>query len=477
MTSRSVEVLCVGDDAEVRDRVDARLSRALDGASVSTVTDAEEAERRLAAVDGAVDCVVSAYDLPDRDGLGLLTTVRDRWPELPFVLVADAGSERVAGEAVAEGVTAYVPLEGADPFDTLAARVRTALEERRDRSPTRSRAEQYRSLVGNADDAMAVLEDGRYRLVNEACADLLDRSMAEIVGATDRDLLPEPVATALASHSERAKREGEPVTQRLEVPTETRSRFFDIRHIPHEGARGEPGGVARVVREVSEQVERERLLREERDRLEALADAVAHDARNAIQLVAGRADLAREANGRDEAAVERNLDAIDNGVDRLYELVASLESLRGVSDPVTDPARVSIADAAAAAWATVDAPEAELRIAADPVVAGDPPRIRTLLENLLRNAVDHGGRDVTVTVDTVDDGRGFAVADDGPGVPVGERERILEFGYGSGPGTGIGLGIVAGIAEAHGWSVRVTGSADGGARFEFRQETIDSFVS
>ncbi|WP_284013803.1 sensor histidine kinase [Halobaculum litoreum] len=156
--------------------------------------------------------------------------------------------------------------------------------------------------------------------------------------------------------------------------------------------------------------------------------------------------------------------------------MASLESLRGVNDPVTDASPVSIADAAADAWTTVDAPSATLTVAADTVVEADPKRLRALLENLFRNAVEHAGESVAVTVDRVDES-GFAVADDGPGIPPDERDRVLEFGYTGGTGTGLGLGIVSGIAEAHGWSVTVTDSADGGARFEFRPETIDSFVS
>jgi len=73
---------------------------------------------------------------------------------------------------------------------------------------------------------------------------------------------------------------------------------------------------------------------------------------------------------------------------------------------------------------------------------------------------------VTVTVGAID-GRGFYVADDGPGIPEEDREDVLESGYTtSQDGTGFGLAIVSEIAEAHGWSVEVTESGAGGARFE-----------
>jgi len=63
--------------------------------------------------------------------------------------------------------------------------------------------------------------------------------------------------------------------------------------------------------------------------------------------------------------------------------------------------------------------------------------------------------------------RGLAVSDDGPGIPASERERIVEAGYSrSEDGTGFGLAIVSEIVEAHGWTLSIEESAEGGARFE-----------
>jgi signal transduction histidine kinase len=97
-----------------------------------------------------------------------------------------------------------------------------------------------------------------------------------------------------------------------------------------------------------------------------------------------------------------------------------------------------------------------------------------LFENLFRNAVEHGGRDVAVTVGATDEG--FYVADDGPGIPPGKREAVFERGFTTDDdGTGFGLGIVTEVAEAHDWDVAVTESAEGGARFEIAAETVDVF--
>ena len=107
--------------------------------------------------------------------------------------------------------------------------------------------------------------------------------------------------------------------------------------------------------------------------------------------------------------------------------------------------------------------------------------LRQPFENPLRNAVkhgltssrtesgdaaEHGGPNMAVVGD-LPGGTGFCFADDGPGIPESDRERGFESGHStSGSGTRFGLSIVDRIAEAHGWTVRVTESETGGARFE-----------
>ena len=75
---------------------------------------------------------------------------------------------------------------------------------------------------------------------------------------------------------------------------------------------------------------------------------------------------------------------------------------------------------------------------------------------------------MTVALGALSERRGFYVADDGPGVPAGKREEVFDAGHTtSEPGTGFGLSIVSEIAAAHGWTVSVTDTDNGGARFEF----------
>ena len=123
----------------------------------------------------------------------------------------------------------------------------------------------------------------------------------------------------------------------------------------------------------------------------------------------------------------------------------------------------------------VETGTAELRLAEDLTFTADETRLQRLFENLFRNALDHGGPDVTVTVGVLPDRSGFYVSDDGPGIPEDERESVLEPGYTTHEeGTGFGLAIVSEVVTAHGWEIQVTESDAGGARFEIRGVEIIS---
>lgn len=96
----------------------------------------------------------------------------------------------------------------------------------------------------------------------------------------------------------------------------------------------------------------------------------------------------------------------------------------------------------------------------------DAAAIRRALENLIENALVHGppGGIVSITLGMRDGRALLTVRDQGPGPPADQRERLFErFWRGpessQRPGSGLGLSIVAAIAERHGGSVRVDGSA------------------
>jgi signal transduction histidine kinase len=199
-------------------------------------------------------------------------------------------------------------------------------------------------------------------------------------------------------------------------------------------------------------------LQETNARLEQFASTLRHELRNPLNVLDGYLDVARE-EGTVEAFEQCQI-AIDQ-MERMLE--ETLVVLKG-GEPEIEREPVELAVLCQRCWEMAPEEEARLEVTTTQRIAADKDRLTQLLENLFRNAVEHGGSDVTVTVGELDDG--FYVEDDGPGIPEEERESVFEEGYSTrGAGMGLGLAVVEAVTEVHGWEVELTEGSCGGARF------------
>jgi len=201
--------------------------------------------------------------------------------------------------------------------------------------------------------------------------------------------------------------------------------------------------------------ERSTELERQNDRLAEFASVVSHDLRNPLNVAQGRVELAREEYDSE------HLDAAGRAHDRMDTLIADLLTLAREGQRVRETTTVSLSAVAEACWLNVDTAAATLVVPTDLRLEADESRLQQLLENLIRNAIEHGGDDVTVTIGALDDGAGFYVADDGPGIPEDIRDSVFDAGVSTTQtGTGFGLRIVEQVADAHGWEVAVADAED-----------------
>jgi signal transduction histidine kinase len=99
----------------------------------------------------------------------------------------------------------------------------------------------------------------------------------------------------------------------------------------------------------------------------------------------------------------------------------------------------------------------------------DHAELAGVLDNLIENALAYSpeGATVTLTAASGPDESWFSVEDDGPGIPVDERDRVFDrfyrggIGRRSGPGTGLGLAIVREVAEKWGGGAEIDSSPSG----------------
>lgn len=204
----------------------------------------------------------------------------------------------------------------------------------------------------------------------------------------------------------------------------------------------------------------QRRLRQQNRRLEEFTSVVSHDLRSPLNTATGYITLLQE------DIEDPRLDRIAEATARTKALIDDLLTLARQGRTVDDPARTSLVAVVEAAWESVRAPGITLTVVDDlGEVPADESRLQQAFENLFRNAADHGEKATTLRVGCLADG--LFVADDGTGISADERDMVFEHGYSTGEeGTGLGLAIVKRIVEAHGWSVAVTESENGGARFE-----------
>ncbi len=190
-----------------------------------------------------------------------------------------------------------------------------------------------------------------------------------------------------------------------------------------------------------------------------VADA-AHELRSPLASLSVQLDVARAHPS--SVSVDELVAELSPEVDRLQRLVADLLALArpGAADPARR-VRLDLRQLAGAAGKPCP-------------VLGDPAALQRLVANLRDNAARHGTR-VEVRTCVLDGAAVLDVDDDGPGVPLEDRSRVLERWVrldgarsSADGGSGLGLAIVAETARAHGGSVQVLDSPLGGARVRVR---------
>ena len=315
---------------------------------------------------------------------------------------------------------------------------------------------QYQALVDSFPGGGVFLFNRELEYIRAGGNELnaLGLSSDNFTGRTPQEMLPGEIGEETARYY-RKTLAGESHTYRQEY----RGTHYEIRTMPIRDQTGEVTHGMAVSRDISHQVTRRETLKQQNERLEEFASVVSHDLRNPLTTAELRVDLAQaecESSHLDDAA---------DAIGQCQTLIEDLLSLARGGETVGSVEPTSIAALADECWQVIPSEDATLAVETDRTIPADRGRLKQLFENLLTNAVEHGGSATTVTVGELPDG--FYVADDGVGIPADERTDIFEQGYSTARGgTGFGLRIVAQIVDAHGWNIRVTDSDDGGARFE-----------
>ncbi len=214
---------------------------------------------------------------------------------------------------------------------------------------------------------------------------------------------------------------------------------------------------------------------------EFVADA-SHELRTPLTVIRGQLDVLVAQDAPSEAEMRRVERLVQAEISRITRLVDDLLLLASAEQTnFLRPQSIELRRFVTELWDGVSLTATrrfELGAVPDGTLRGDPDRLAQALRNLARNAIEHTAPEhglVRLEVDPAGSGEiRFLVIDDGPGIPVAERQRVFERFHRTDPGrartaggTGLGLAIVQAIAESHDGHVRAVDPGNGrGARVE-----------
>ena len=322
-------------------------------------------------------------------------------------------------------------------------------------------------LAGRYNDPVIVIGDDREIRDFNPTAERMFPELATALGEDIAEALPELAASVTAETVIEHQRNG-------------KTAYYQPKTNPFSASHAKLGQLI-IFNDITEQETYRRELEAKNEQLESFTSMVSHDLRNPLNVAQGYSAIISETlttNSNEDGSYEpldadsmRTLDdaatTVSRSLTRMEVLIEDLLVLAREGQSIDETASVSLQAVARASWEMVTQKDATLVTSDALQFTADPDRLQQLFENVFRNAIEHGGEDVTIQVGVLDDGAGFYIADDGPGIPEEKRSDVFASGFTTNrEGTGFGLAIVSTIVEAHGWKITLTESESGGARFE-----------
>ncbi len=399
----------------------------------------------------------------------------------PFAAVerSDVGSLLAEFYVALVVVTGLALSTGRDERQALAAELRRTQEEAVYQVSLRQ------AVIGSMAEGLFVVDDAGELLVhNVAAAEIFGLAVDELSWSTLAERSRRWADGTEVTDDERPSARalnGEPVrdAEMLVTRSDGTERVVAISAmpLPRDGVRGRARAMV-LFRDISAEHAR-------REELAAFAGVVAHDLRNPLAAIDGWTDML--ADELDAGAL--TLDGAREFVSRVRSSSRRMHQLiRDLLAHATSAQRdleVAHIDMAALAGEIVAARHAEAYVRIEPVppVLADPVLVRQVLDNLIGNALKYVGPGVVPEI-TVRGARSDArlvtveVADNGIGIPPGEREKVFEefhrAHYRDYEGSGLGLSIVRRIINRHDGTILVRANPTGqGSVFEFTLPSYD----
>lgn len=324
---------------------------------------------------------------------------------------------------------------------------------------------------------------GVFEIVSEAKARHYGLNFWDMVGKNDFDFLPEEEALKAAKDDHWVMENDKPIEDRIEeLPHGIKS----VSKYPWKNEQGEIIGVIGVSRDITKRV------RIERQILDMLSIAT-HDMRDPLSSIGATVKLMiRGIYGTIDESVKKTLLDVHQrilGLENILRNYLSKSSLLNADIPekekfdlrqdIIDPILDELSPEIAAKGVLIDN-----RLGSIPgnriMVNAHGNWLRIIYRNLINNAIKHGKGRIAFGVEEKDDHYRLNIFNNGPGVPLGEREKIFEKLHSKGS-TGIGLFIVRNLIRKHGGDIWYEEAGESNPNFVFtlpkyKEEKMEKIV-
>ena len=323
-----------------------------------------------------------------------------------------------------------------------------------------------RTIENMSEGYLLVNTNGRIIDANQSARSLLDVA-APLAGMQVSELFD--------TRDEQMLREAEntpPFEVQLGTNTETRTLEISASNFTSEIE--QTLGTLFVIRDITTRKKAQQQLQEQRDNLDILNQVLRHDIRNDLQLVTGYGDVLTDHVDEDGA---EHLDTLRESANHAVELTKTARDMADVMLSREDAQQQNRVNLRNTLKRELDKVESEYPDA-DVVVEGSLPAVQiqanrmlnSVFQNLLSNAIQHNDKatpELSVSATACDERATVRIADNGPGVPDGQKEEI--FGKGEkgldSSGTGLGLYLVQHLVTHYGGEVWVEDNDPEGAVF------------
>jgi PAS domain S-box-containing protein len=417
------------------------------------------------------DAVVCGHDMPEVDGIELLSLLRIRGNEVPFILFSPRGREDVVIKALNNGADFYLEKSGSSStsFADLQHMIRTSVASKRAEAGLRESEAKYRGFVRN-------LKGIAFQATPDSMPVFCHGLVEEITGYKEEELLagkptfdklvhPDDLPRVLAE--EEALRKSPNVAATLEyriIRKDGGVRFVETHMQSFAEVGGWPIKIQGMMYDITERKRNDEALRQANEKLRILGNVTRHDALNQLAVLTGWLSISRQTcNDKTVLDYMERMKAAAETMRLQLEFTADYQDMG-----MQKPGWIDINKAFDRGVAGLALGEVTVERGVDGLEIFADPMLDKVFHNLVDNSIRHGGRITRIGLRALEEGDDLLIIfeDDGSGIVEKEKEIVFEPGHGK--HTGFGLYLTRAILGLTGITIVENGVEDRGARFEMR---------